>query len=61
MEHLTKFHRWLSLTCYLIQTIAFELIDLVPDVSEEATKQKDSIDSSLARTIDAWSGLSVGA
>ena len=39
-----------------VQTIAFELISLVPDNADAATNQKDSIDVTLASAIDSWSG-----
>lgn len=39
-----------------VQTIAYELIDLVPDNADDATKQKDSLDSTLAQAITSWAG-----
>lgn len=39
-----------------VQTIAFELIDLVPDNADDASKQKDSLDATLAQAINSWAG-----
>lgn len=39
-----------------VQTIAFELIDLVPDSANEATNQKNSLDATLIKSIDSWAG-----
>lgn len=44
------------LTCYVLQTFAYELIELVPDDADEATKQKDNLDVSFSTSINAWSG-----
>ncbi|KAI9858239.1 MAG: hypothetical protein M1824_004409 [Vezdaea acicularis] len=40
----------------VVDTIAFEIIDLVPDNGADATKQKDSLDVTLQASIDAWNG-----
>jgi len=40
----------------VVDTFAFELIDLVPDNGTDATKQKDSLDVTISGAIDAWSG-----
>lgn len=39
-----------------VQTIAFELIDLVPDSADEATNQKNSLDATLVKSVDSWAG-----
>jgi hypothetical protein len=41
-----------------LQTCCFELIDRVPDCKTEATKQKDSLDFTLADAIKNWSSQS---
>ncbi|MCJ1407453.1 hypothetical protein MMC19_001524 [Ptychographa xylographoides] len=40
----------------VIDTLAYELIDLVPDDGSIATQQKDSLDVTLGQSIDAWNG-----
>ncbi|SLM38066.1 hypothetical protein LPUS_08163 [Lasallia pustulata] len=40
----------------IVDTIAYELIDLVPDNAKDATTQKDSLDVTLSKAIDAWNG-----
>ncbi|MCJ1459735.1 hypothetical protein MMC28_010114 [Mycoblastus sanguinarius] len=46
----------------VVDTVAFELIDLVPDNQADATSQKSQIDSTLASAITAWNGgISVSA
>jgi len=41
-----------------VDTCCFELIDRVPDCKTEATKQKDSLDFTLADAIKNWSSQS---
>jgi hypothetical protein len=45
-----------SLTCNFVQTLAYELIDLLPDNAADATSQKDSLDVTLWKSIEAWNG-----
>ena len=41
---------------YILQTIFFELIDLVPDNADAAKEQMTQIDGTLEQAIKAWSG-----
>ncbi|MCJ1405610.1 hypothetical protein MMC11_008838 [Xylographa trunciseda] len=40
----------------VVDTIAFELIDLVPDDATDATNQKDSLDVTITNAINSWNG-----
>jgi len=41
----------------VVDTFAFELIDLVPDNAPAATTQKDSLDVTIIKAVNAWSGV----